>query len=67
MSQDDTLALGARIASILATGRRESTYKLVTLLALVHFCEEYCPEDESAKLDVSLYDLARRVAKVCSA
>lgn len=64
MSQDDTLALGARIASILATGRRESTYKLVTLLALIHYSEEYCPEDASDELHVDLRDLARRVAEL---
>lgn len=48
---------------MLATGRRESTYKLVTLLALIHYATEWCPNDDGP-LDVDLLDIAERVSRL---
>lgn len=58
---ENALELGARIASVLATGRRESTYKLVTLLALIHYPTDWCPDGDD-ELDVDLMELAERVS-----
>lgn len=60
-ANEDAMELGARIASTLSTGKRESTYKLVTLLALIHYSTESCPEINE-ELEVDLIELAERIA-----
>ncbi|WP_345711214.1 HNH endonuclease [Kineococcus glutinatus] len=56
----DPLDVGARVAELLATGRRVSTYKLATLDALLQHCLEH-PAAPDAALTVPLEDLADRV------
>jgi hypothetical protein len=58
----DPLDLGGRLAQLLATGRRISTYKLATLDALLQHCLEN-PVSEDASLRVSLHDVAGRVVE----
>ncbi|WP_328293551.1 HNH endonuclease [Kineococcus sp. NBC_00420] len=58
----DPLDLGARLAQLLATGRRVSTYKLATLDALVQHCLEN-PVADDAPLSVPVRDLASRVVE----
>jgi hypothetical protein len=57
----DAVELAQRVTSILHTGRREATYKLATLSALIELCQEGLPTDRAAALDVAIDDLARRV------
>ncbi|WP_432514297.1 HNH endonuclease [Kineococcus sp. SYSU DK001] len=58
----DALDLGARLAQLLATGRRVSTYKLATLDALLQHCLEN-PVGEHEGLRVPIPDLAERVVE----
>ena len=58
----DPLDLGARLAQLMATGRRVSTYKLATLDALVQHCLEN-PVPDDAVLTVPIRDLASRVVE----
>ncbi|MEW1959552.1 HNH endonuclease [Kineococcus sp. NPDC059986] len=58
----DALDLGARLAQLLATGRRVSTYKLATLDALLQHCLEH-PVGEDDGLRVSIPELAERVVE----
>ncbi|NAZ75263.1 HNH endonuclease [Kineococcus sp. T13] len=58
----DALALGARLAQLLATGRRVSTYKLATLSALVQHCLEN-PVADDAAAHVPIPGLADRVVE----
>ncbi|MEZ0494614.1 HNH endonuclease [Kineococcus sp. TBRC 1896] len=58
----DALDLGARLAQLLATGRRVSTYKLATLDALLQHCLEN-PVDEHEGLRVPIPALAERVVE----
>ncbi len=51
--------------AILRTGRRTATYKLATLSALIDYCEENAPLDDScAAIDVPIDDLADRVIEM---
>jgi len=56
----DPLEVGARVADLLATGRRVSTYKLAALSALLQHCLEHPTGGEGA-LRVPIGDLADRV------
>ncbi|WP_432501907.1 HNH endonuclease [Kineococcus arenarius] len=56
----DPLEVGARVAELIATGRRVSTYKLAVLSALVQHCLEH-PTAPDAPLRVPIEDLADRV------
>ncbi|MFD0482338.1 HNH endonuclease domain-containing protein [Kineococcus sp. GCM10028916] len=56
----DPLDLGDRLAQLMATGRRVSTYKLATLDALVQHCLEN-PVFDDVGLRVPIRDLASRV------
>ncbi|NIZ90019.1 HNH endonuclease [Kineococcus rubinsiae] len=56
----DPLEVGARVADLLATGRRVSTYKLAVLSALLQHCLEH-PTGADAGLWVPIGDLADRV------
>lgn len=56
----DPLEVGARVAELLATGRRVSTYKLAVLSALLQHCLEH-PTGADAELRVPIGDLADRV------
>ncbi len=58
----DALDLGARLAQLLATGRRVSTYKLATLDALLQHCLEN-PVGEDDGLRVPIPALAERVVE----
>ncbi|WP_432564809.1 HNH endonuclease [Kineococcus sp. SYSU DK003] len=58
----DPLDLGARLAQLLATGRRVATYKLATLDALIQHCLEN-PVPDDAGLTVPIGDLADRVVE----
>ncbi|MEZ0166808.1 HNH endonuclease [Kineococcus sp. LSe6-4] len=58
----DALDLGARLAQLLATGRRVSTYKLATLDALLQHCLEN-PVGPEAGLRVPIPALAERVVE----
>lgn len=55
------LEVGLRLANLIDTGSRESTYKLATLLALCQLCTEQFPDDTGSGLSVSILDLADRV------
>lgn len=61
MDDNFAVSLGQRVVLILNTGRRETTYKLATLWALIDECTERVPEDQDARLEVSIDDLAERV------
>ncbi len=39
----DAVDLAARVVQLVETGRRESTYKLATLMALIDICVEHSP------------------------
>ncbi|MCI2237038.1 HNH endonuclease [Paenibacillus sp. TRM 82003] len=56
----EPLEVGARVAELLATGRRVSTYKLAVLSALLQHCLEH-PTAPVAPLRVPIGDLADRV------
>ena len=56
----DPLEVGARVADLLATGRRVSTFELAALSALVQHCLEH-PTGPDDGLDVPIPDLADRV------
>ncbi|WP_432536167.1 hypothetical protein [Kineococcus arenarius] len=56
----DPLEVGARVAELIATGRRVSTYELAVLSALVQHCLEH-PTAPDAPLRVPIEDLADRV------
>ncbi|WP_380172349.1 HNH endonuclease [Kineococcus sp. DHX-1] len=58
----DALDLGARLAQLLATGRRVSTYKLATLDALLQHCLEN-PVGDGEPLRVPIPALAERVVE----
>ena len=60
MTPPDPLEVGARLAELLATGRRVSTYKPAVLSALLQHCLEH-PAAPDAVLAVPLEDLADRV------
>jgi hypothetical protein len=50
------------VAGILSTGRREATYKLATLQAIIDHCAEYSdPKHPEEALSISILDLADRV------
>ncbi|WP_432491381.1 HNH endonuclease [Kineococcus gypseus] len=59
----DPLEVGARVAELLATGRRASTYKIAVLTALVQHCLEH-PAAPGAALRVPIEDLAERVVEL---
>ncbi|WP_369055602.1 HNH endonuclease [Kineococcus terrestris] len=63
MSALDPLDVGARVAGLLATGRRVSTYKLATLSALLQHCLEH-PAGPGDTLVVPITDLADRVVEL---
>lgn len=61
----DVLALGVRLANLLETGRRGSTYKIAVLTALLQHCIEYADQshlraDVEGPLHVSILKLADR-------
>lgn len=60
----DPIALGVKITSVLETGRRESTYKLATLMALAQYAVENARLDEA--LEVELLVLAEYVTDLYS-
>lgn len=61
MSELGAIQLGQRLTSLLNFGRRQTTYKLATLLALIDVCTESLPDDSDDTLEVSIIDLADRV------
>jgi hypothetical protein len=58
----DALDLGARLAQLLATGRRVSTFELATLDALLQHCLEH-PVGADEALRVPIPELAERVVE----
>ncbi len=60
MSDTASVALGRRIIEILEKGKKTSTYKLATLLALMEYCIERAPDSDES-VDVPLDILAERV------
>lgn len=60
-SRSDPLLLGQRVVALLETGRRTSTYKLATLMALIDYAIEHVPENPDATVAVPIPDLAHRV------
>jgi hypothetical protein len=60
----DPLQLGQRVVSILNTGRRETTYKLATLWALLDHCVQNLPTEHEAALDITIDDLAKGVIRI---
>lgn len=65
----DVLALGGRLTNLLETGRRESTYKIAVLTALLQHCVEEAGPAELAGTPgggtrVSILDLAVRCIEV---
>jgi hypothetical protein len=61
---DDPLLLGQRVVAILETGRRDATYKLATLMALIEHCIENLPDRSDDSLKVLIPDLAHRVMAI---
>lgn len=57
----DALALGQRLVQVIEIGRKTSTYKLATLVALLDLAVEQLPDDPAAALRISLHDLADRI------
>lgn len=56
----DVLALGVRVVNLLETGRRESTYKLAALTALLQHCVEHATPGDPEPVAVPVADLADR-------
>lgn len=56
----EPLAFGQRVASLIEFGRRNSTYKLATLMAIVDVCTEHSPGPDGT-LHVPIQELAHRV------
>ena len=55
-----TLLFAQRLVTLLETGRRETTYKLATLVALIDVCVEHSPAADGT-LAVPVQELAHRV------
>lgn len=56
----EPLAFGQRLTSLIEFGRRNSTYKLATLMAIVDVCTENSPAPDGT-LHVPIQELAHRV------
>jgi len=60
ISDTDPLEVGRRIIDIVEKGKKTSTYKLATLLALIEYCIEKAPDSDES-VDVPLDILAERI------
>lgn len=56
----DPLDVAGRVVQLLETGRRESTYKLATVMALVDICVEYTPAPDGS-LAVPIDEITHRI------
>lgn len=55
----DAVDLAARVVQLVETGRRESTYKLATLMALIDICVEHSPAPDGT-LTVPIDEISHR-------
>ncbi|GGF35540.1 HNH endonuclease [Williamsia phyllosphaerae] len=58
---EDPLSLGQKLVAVLEGGRRTSTYKLATILALLDLAVESVPEHPDDAVDIDLDALSERV------
>ena len=55
------IQVGQRISAMLTSGKRSTTYKLATLMALIDFSLEHVPDDTQSAVSIPIVDLADRV------